>query len=409
MSCYNLKNIRALLTEGFTDEELRALCFDVFKPVFHKLAQNMGKVEIVGRLLEYADQTLQIDKLLTLAKAHNPARYEEHKPYTIDVEVFISYANRDRNRVLEIAGHLEAAGVKIWLDRNEIRQKYSKEVVCAIKGCKILILMCSDASMRSMNVKQELQIAWKYERPYLPLLLEPTSFPEQLMYWLEGWQGIEVLTFPSEQWLPPVLQVLGHIGVQCQDMDLSQVQAKSVSRPIRLAQGLEGLRVVARFTNQIWPLPIDRIQRDVTSSTTRGLGAPQNDVQHGYRLGSRVCLAIESDLEGHLLLLDEGPEGIIYCLCPSWFAPKTRLRSGRSYLPQEGSYYDSFVVTGKPGREHLLAIITDKPLELDWMPKDPKIPAHVLTAADVGMLLTRLQDMDGDSWIALSTYFDVIA
>ena len=46
---------------------------------------------------------------------------------------------------------------------------------------------------------------------------------------------------------------------------------------------------------------------------------------------------VESDGEGYRLLLDEGPEGIIYCLCPSWFTPDTRLRAGRSYQPQDGS------------------------------------------------------------------------
>lgn len=33
---YNLSNIRALLTEGFTDEDLRHLCYDIsdFRPVY---------------------------------------------------------------------------------------------------------------------------------------------------------------------------------------------------------------------------------------------------------------------------------------------------------------------------------------------------------------------------------------
>jgi hypothetical protein len=45
------------------------------------LARNSGKAEIVDRLLEHADRTLQIEKLLTVAKEHNPARYEKHQPY----------------------------------------------------------------------------------------------------------------------------------------------------------------------------------------------------------------------------------------------------------------------------------------------------------------------------------------
>lgn len=46
---YYLPNIRELLTHGFTDAELRALCFDLpgFRPVHEQLAQNTGKAEIV--------------------------------------------------------------------------------------------------------------------------------------------------------------------------------------------------------------------------------------------------------------------------------------------------------------------------------------------------------------------------
>jgi hypothetical protein len=73
------------------------------------------------------------------------------------------------------------------------------------------------------------------------------------------------------------------------------------------------------------------------------------------------------------------------------------------------SRYRSFEISGNPGREHLLAIISESPLGLDWLPRDPRIPAHVLTPADIDVLLDRLRDLKDDQWMALSTYFDVIA
>lgn len=327
-----------------------------------------------------------------------------------DADVFISYSSWDRERVLEIASHLELAGVRVWLDRRKIDggMNYGAEIVRAIKGCRVLMLVCSDASMRSRNVKQEIQLGWKYRCPYLPLLLELTSFPEQLEYWLEGWQWIEVMNLPPEQWLPQVLEALRHIGVQCHNADQALAQARPIVHPTRFDQSLNGLRSVAKFTDQIWPLPADRVKLGFPCSVLRDLGAPQDDVRYGHPLGSRVCLAIESDREGHLLLLDEGPTGKIYCLCPSQFAPDTKLRPGRSFLPQASSPYNSFVVTGRPGREHLLAIIADEPLELDWIPTDLKIPARVLNHVDVDTLLSRLRDLEGNRWIALSTYFDVL-
>src|SRR5262245_41980173 len=90
-------------------------------------------------------------------------------------EVFISFASQDLTRVLEVVRSLEHVGVRAWVDRQKILggQNYGPEIVHGIRNCKVLALMCSDASLRSKNVKQEIQLAWKYERPYLPLLLEP--------------------------------------------------------------------------------------------------------------------------------------------------------------------------------------------------------------------------------------------
>lgn len=80
---YHLKNIRILLTEGFSAEELRRFCYDDtnFRPVYHQLAHNTGKTEIVEQLLAFAEQTVQIEALLTWAKTANPRRYSTHQPY----------------------------------------------------------------------------------------------------------------------------------------------------------------------------------------------------------------------------------------------------------------------------------------------------------------------------------------
>ncbi|MBI1878353.1 MAG: AAA family ATPase, partial [Chloroflexi bacterium] len=80
---YNLKKIRILLTEGFTNEELRRLCHDVrdFRVVYDQLAEYSGKAEIIDRLLEHTEQKRLIEILLTRAKEHNPIRYEKHQPY----------------------------------------------------------------------------------------------------------------------------------------------------------------------------------------------------------------------------------------------------------------------------------------------------------------------------------------
>lgn len=83
MADYNLRNIRTLLTEGFSDRELRRFCYDTieFRSVYDELANLTGKASIIDVLLEYADRTLLLDQVLAWVKAKKPARYELHQPY----------------------------------------------------------------------------------------------------------------------------------------------------------------------------------------------------------------------------------------------------------------------------------------------------------------------------------------
>jgi hypothetical protein len=129
--------------------------------------------------------------------------------------VFISYLSNDRGRVLPIARELEKVGVHVWMDLISIPAgaNYGLAIAEGIQHCSALLLACSPEALQSRNVKQEIQLAWKHQRPYLPLLLEPTTFPNEIEYWLEGYQWVEILDNPKEEWLPRVVQALKKLGV----------------------------------------------------------------------------------------------------------------------------------------------------------------------------------------------------
>ncbi len=56
-------------------------------------------------------------------------------------------------------------------------------------------------------------MAWTHERPILPLRLDTVTTPDDLAYWLEAAQWIEVLDRPERDWLPEVLHGLERAGV----------------------------------------------------------------------------------------------------------------------------------------------------------------------------------------------------
>jgi hypothetical protein len=129
--------------------------------------------------------------------------------------IFLSYASLDRERVQPVVAALDAAGVRVWFDRTGIAagESYGPEIVAALRSSAALVLCCSAAAFSSRNVRQELALAWKHEVPVLPLLLEPAAQPDEVAYWLEGCQWIELLDHPVGEWLPEVLRALGRPGV----------------------------------------------------------------------------------------------------------------------------------------------------------------------------------------------------
>lgn len=128
---------------------------------------------------------------------------------------FVSYASADRERVMPIVAAMERAGVRVWLDRSGIPggASYGPEIVAAIRESGALILMSSAPAFSSRNVRQEVALAWKHERPILPLLLERVEVPDDLAYWLEAAQWVEQFGRPEGEWLPSVLVALRRLGV----------------------------------------------------------------------------------------------------------------------------------------------------------------------------------------------------
>ena len=139
---YNLINIRNLLSQGFSAEELRRLTFyDAdFRRVYDQLSPNAGKAAIIDQIIDYAEDRLLLDKLLAWARAENPARYNQHQPYaepatgpttpppivrpptsTDQWDVFISHAGEDKDFVRALAQALERKGLRVWFDELTLR------------------------------------------------------------------------------------------------------------------------------------------------------------------------------------------------------------------------------------------------------------------------------------------------
>ncbi len=66
-----------------------------------------------------------------------------------------------------------------------------EKIATDIRDASAIILLCTNESLHDRRIRQELQLAWRFDRPIVPMLLEPLLFPDDVAYWLEGTQWIE--------------------------------------------------------------------------------------------------------------------------------------------------------------------------------------------------------------------------
>ena len=130
-------------------------------------------------------------------------------------EVFISYASKDRKRILDLVDRLSAAGVSVWIDQMGIEgaTMWSQEIVAAIRDCKVLILAISKNSAGSENVVKEVALASEGRKRILPVYLEQADIPESMAYQLAGIQRVDFFEGQEELGKQSVIRALLKMGV----------------------------------------------------------------------------------------------------------------------------------------------------------------------------------------------------
>jgi hypothetical protein len=109
-------------------------------------------------------------------------------------QVFTSYSSRDRELVVSIVDRLSEAGLRVWLDRQEIKagSAWSAQIVEAIDTCPAFLLMLSPNSAASPEVHQEIYLSHENRRAMYIVMLESVKIPNEIRYQLAGKQILSV-------------------------------------------------------------------------------------------------------------------------------------------------------------------------------------------------------------------------
>ena len=181
-------------------------------------------------------------------------------------DVFISYSREDKDRVLELAARLRAAGVSLWIDQGGIdgATLWGEEIVKALEGSKVLLLAVTASATRSHNVAKEVVLVSERKGHILPVHLEPTTIPASLKYPLAGIQHVEYYNGDPDEKLKAILRSLERAGVTISPPRpvVQEPSAEAVSsRPTAAVAPGPGAEV-ATAQGALAVLPFDNISPD---------------------------------------------------------------------------------------------------------------------------------------------------
>src|ERR1043166_5524340 len=96
--------------------------------------------------------------------------------------VFVCYARKDEQFVLQLAGKLKGRGVAVWLDQWDIAAgaDWDRSIDDAIRDCAKLIIVLSPQAVESAEVRGELHTALDEKKPIIPVIRSACRVPRQL-------------------------------------------------------------------------------------------------------------------------------------------------------------------------------------------------------------------------------------
>jgi len=92
-------------------------------------------------------------------------------------DIFISYASEDRKLADEIVALLKSAGISVWFDKQlSTGREFDEDIERELRQCKLVLVLWTDAAIRSRWVKDEASVALKHEK-YFPVKLTGEALP----------------------------------------------------------------------------------------------------------------------------------------------------------------------------------------------------------------------------------------
>jgi hypothetical protein len=126
-------------------------------------------------------------------------------------EVFVSYSQPDRDCAFELTAHLEANGLNVWIAPRDVAPSadWAEEIIAAISGARVMVLVFSASSNDSPQVRREVERAVHKRVRILPLRIEDVVPSGSLEYFLSTQHWLDAFPPPRERHYAKLCTYLG--------------------------------------------------------------------------------------------------------------------------------------------------------------------------------------------------------
>lgn len=112
-------------------------------------------------------------------------------------DVFISYSRKDKEIVSLICKLLDGSHISYWLDTHDIHvgNEFMRDIVEAIKACKITLFVSSSESNRSLYTAKEVALAFNEGKHIIPYRIDDSNFNTNLQLLFSDINCVDAIPF----------------------------------------------------------------------------------------------------------------------------------------------------------------------------------------------------------------------
>jgi hypothetical protein len=208
--------------------------------------------------------------------------------------VFISYSQPDHDCAMELVARIESEGIACWIAPRDIAPAadWAAEIIDAIAGASVMILVFSASSNDSAQVRREVERAVHKQVNILPFRLENVLPSKSLEYFLSAQHWMDAFPPPREPHYAKLVSYLKtRLGEKPTPGERSTPDISSTQPSLRLAEtaldAAELVRIERLLAGYIGP-----IARHLVRSAALRASSLEN-------LVGQVAAELETETERH--------------------------------------------------------------------------------------------------------------